>query len=293
MLIACWSPKGGTGTTVVSCGLALVLSRSGTTGRPTSAVPPQAARVAPSRVGPSRSSHPTAGPRSAGVLVADLSGDVPAVLGVPAAPAPGLSDWLVAGADVPADALPRLEVEAGPGLRLLAWGDAPSSAATAVASSERGEVLAAALAADGRPVVVDCGSAASGAALAVAAAADLSLLVIRPCYLALRKALAAPIRPAGVVLVNEPGRVLSPSRRRGCAGHPRSRRDRLRGVGSPSRRRRPAGEPHTPDARAGAAGGGVSASARSKRGSTVGCWPTVRAAAASVSAGGWVDGSPT
>ena len=42
-----------------------------------------------------------------------------------------------------------------------------------------------------------------------ATAADLSLLVIRPCYLALRKALAAPIRPAGVVLVNEPGRVLS------------------------------------------------------------------------------------
>ena len=28
MLIACWSPKGGTGTTVVSCGLALVLARS-------------------------------------------------------------------------------------------------------------------------------------------------------------------------------------------------------------------------------------------------------------------------
>jgi Mrp family chromosome partitioning ATPase len=188
MLIACWSPKGGTGTTVVSCGLALVLSRSGPPGRLTPA------------------SH---GGR--GVLVADLSGDVPAVLGVPLAPAPGLADWLAAGPEVPAAALARLEVDAGPGLRLLTWGEAPPTAATAAGSSERGEVLAAALAADGRPVVVDCGSAASGAALAVAAAADLSLLVLRPCYLALRRALAAPIRPAGVVLIREPGRALSRS----------------------------------------------------------------------------------
>ncbi len=185
MLIACWSPKGGTGTTVVSCGLGLVLSRSGSSGRPMS------------------------GRSSAGVLVADLSGDVPAVLGVPTSRAPGLGDWLAAGADVPADALARLEIEAGPGLRLLTWGEAPPSVATAAGSSERGELLAAALAANGRPVVVDCGSAASGAALAVAAAADLSLLVLRPCYLALRRALAAPIRPAGIVLVNEPGRALS------------------------------------------------------------------------------------
>ncbi len=195
MLIACWSPKGGTGTTVVSCGLALVLSRSGTAGRPTSNRP--------------ASNRPAPNLPGRGVLVADLSGDVPAVLGVPVAPAPGLADWLAAGPEVPAAALSRLEVEAGPGLRLLAWGEAPSTAATAAGSSERGEVLAAALAADSRPVVVDCGSAASGAALALAAAAELSLLVLRPCYLALRKALAAPIRPAGVVLVSEPGRALS------------------------------------------------------------------------------------
>ena len=143
------------------------------------------------------------------MLVADLSGDVPAVLGLATAPPTGLGDWLVAGAEVPADALSRLEVGAGPGLRLLAWGQAPPAVATAPGSSERGEILAAAMATDGRPVVVDCGSAASGAALAVAAAADLSLLVLRPCYLALRRALAAPIRPAGVVLVDEPGRALS------------------------------------------------------------------------------------
>ena len=42
----------------------------------------------------------------------------------------------------------------------------------------------------------------------LASAAGLSLLVLRPCYLALRRALAAPLRPSGVVLVNEPGRAL-------------------------------------------------------------------------------------
>ena len=57
--------------------------------------------------------------------------------------------------------------------------------------------------------MADCGSAAAGAALAVAAAADVSLLVLRPCYLALRRALAAPIRPSAVVLVDEPGRALT------------------------------------------------------------------------------------
>ena len=183
MLIACWSPKGGTGTTVVSCGLALVLARS------------QPAR---SRQG------------AAGTLIADLSGDVPAVLGLPTPASPGLVDWLAAGPDVPGQALAHLEVDAGPGLRLLAWGgELAGTGATAVESGERGEVLAEALAAGGRVVVADCGSAASGAALAVAAAAEVSLLVLRPCYLALRRALAAPIRPSAVVLVNEPGRALT------------------------------------------------------------------------------------
>ncbi|MEA2825842.1 MAG: hypothetical protein QOG43_281 [Actinomycetota bacterium] len=179
MLIACWSPKGGTGTTVVSCGLALVLARSQTS--------------------------------PAGVLIADLSGDVPAVLGLPTPATPGLIDWLAAGPDVTGEALGRLEVEAGPGLRLLAWGgELTAAAATAAEGAERGEVLAEALAGGGRrTTVADCGSAAAGAALAVAAAADVSLLVLRPCYLALRRALAAPIRPSAVVLVDEPGRALT------------------------------------------------------------------------------------
>ena len=56
--------------------------------------------------------------------------------------------------------------------------------------------------------MADCGAAATGAGLALAAGAQVSLLVLRPCYLALRRALAAPVRPSGVVLVTEPRRVL-------------------------------------------------------------------------------------
>jgi len=83
---------------------------------------------------------------------------------------------------------------------LVARGDGPLAASG-------GERLAAALGGD-RHVVVDCGPPGPGPGLAVAAAAGLSLLVLRPCYLALRRALAAPLRPSGVVLVRERERSL-------------------------------------------------------------------------------------
>ena len=170
MLLACWSPKGGSGTTVIACGLAAVLARSG-----------------------------------AGALLADLAGDAAAVLGVTDPPGPGLAEWLSAGPDVGAGALARLEVDAGAGLRLLGWRPpVPEFRPPA----GRAEALVDALAADPRPVVADCGTAASGAGLAVAAGAEISLLVVRPCYLGLRRALAAPVRPSGVVLITEPGRSL-------------------------------------------------------------------------------------
>lgn len=168
MLVACWSVKGGSGTTVVSVALACVLARS-----------------SPS-----------------GALLADLAGDVPAVVGLPEPEGPGVADWLAAGEDVPADALSRLEIQGPAGLRVLPAGAAPAL------SAGRGEILAAVLAADGRPVVADCGCGPPEPALSLVASATASLLVLRPCYLALRQALAAPIRPSGVVLVAEPGRAL-------------------------------------------------------------------------------------
>ncbi|HWC11898.1 MAG TPA: hypothetical protein VG455_11815 [Acidimicrobiales bacterium] len=172
MLIACWSPKGGSGTTVVSAGLALVLASTGPT------------------------------------LLADLAGDVPAALGRAEPDGPGLADWLAAGTAVPDAALARLAVEVGPHLRVLPRGGTDADGAEA-AESARASALAAALAADRRSVVADCGRAAAGPGLALAAGASVSLLVLRPCYLALRRAQRAPIRPSGVILIAEPGRSLT------------------------------------------------------------------------------------
>ena len=75
-------------------------------------------------------------------------------------------------------------------------------------------MLAEILAGDRRSVVVDCGvprwtSSGLGDAAAVLAGAGVeSLLVTRGCYLSLRRLLAVPLRPSGVVLVSEPGRAL-------------------------------------------------------------------------------------
>ncbi len=169
MLVACWSAKGGSGTTVVAAALALSFARA-----------------------------------PGGALLADLAGDAPCVLGLPEPEGPGLSEWLDAGTSVPADALSRIEVEAAPGLALLPRGAAPTDAST------RADVLASLLLGDARTVVADCGVGPTGAARAVAAAASVSLLVVRPCYVSLRRALAAPLRPSGIVLVSEPGRALGP-----------------------------------------------------------------------------------
>jgi hypothetical protein len=61
--------------------------------------------------------------------------------------------------------------------------------------------------------VVDCGRLGGphhhGVAETLAEVATHSLLVLRPCFLSLRRAVAAPVHPSGVIVVREPGRVLS------------------------------------------------------------------------------------
>lgn len=179
MLVACWSSKGGSGTTVVAAALALLCSRRD----------------------------------AAGALLVDLAGDAPAVLGLAEPTGPGLSGWLAAGTDVPADALGRLEEAAVPGLGLLARGPGELRV-------ERAEVLTALLAADARTVVADCGADPTGAALVLAAGATRSVLVTRACFLSMRRALTAPLRPSEIVLLTEPGRSLSRLDVEDCIGAP-------------------------------------------------------------------------
>lgn len=192
MFAVCWSVKGGSGTTVVAAALGLVLAR--------------------------RSDQ--------GAVLVDLAGDAPAALGRPEPDGPGLAGWFAAGRSVPADGLQRLEVAVSSGLSIVPRGRG------LLGPGDRAEVLAGVLASESRSVVVDAGVPAwpdgrdasqeagwsggpdgSGwgagcAASVLAAAAATSLLVTRPCYLSLRRAVAAPLQPTGVVLVVEPGRAL-------------------------------------------------------------------------------------
>ncbi len=179
MLFALWSPKGGSGTSVVSAALGSFLARR----RPT-------------------------------VLV-DLAGDLPAIAGLsPYGPGPGgpfpyptLLHWLGAGPAAPSDALEELIRPLGNGLGLLPLGG-PFLAGPELLP-ECGAALAAALA-GGPDVVADAGRADHGVQRAVVEVADASVIVLRACYLALRRAVADELtaRATGAVLVAEPGRSL-------------------------------------------------------------------------------------
>jgi hypothetical protein len=137
--------------------------------------------------------------RSRPTVLADLCGDLPAALGLSQPSGPGVTDWLASPTACTA-ALRRLSVEVTDGLRLLPHGSGLQAA------HPRWADLAAALSSLGDDVVIDAGLGAPPAPLV--AVADHSLLVIRPCYLALRRAVALPTSPTGVVLISEPGRSL-------------------------------------------------------------------------------------
>jgi hypothetical protein len=144
-----------------------------------------------------------------GVMLVDAAGDVPAVLGLPEPHEPGLAGWLRSEGDGP---LP--EIAGRPGLSVVPRGVGPLAAACV-------DRLAVALVHEPRPIVVDCGTAPEGVAAVLAERVDQSILVTRPCYLALRRfvSLTRP-RPTGVIVVREPGRVLSAADVAAAAGAP-------------------------------------------------------------------------
>jgi hypothetical protein len=160
MVVACWSAKGGSGTTVVAVALAVL-----------------AARSSPS-----------------GSLLVDLGGDAPVALGLGSPDGPGVLDWLAAPPEVGGDALDRLALDGADGVRVLPRGT----------GSGLPERLTAALV-DRPHVVVDCGDRSDPVGSWVAATLPVSLLVVRPCSLALRRVERVPVRPTGVVVVDEPG----------------------------------------------------------------------------------------
>ena len=137
----------------------------------------------------------------AAVLV-DTLGDVPALLGSPEPSGSGVIDLLASDQPVTVAALERLRVDAGPVMFVPRGAD---DAANVAASrwQELGEVLAA----DAKAWVLDAGTGPAWPSVAVPDAH--ALLVVRNCYLALRRAVVSEVRPSGVVLVEDPDRALS------------------------------------------------------------------------------------
>jgi hypothetical protein len=174
-LLTLWSPKGGSGTSVLAAACSLVLARH------------------------------------TGARLVDLAGDQPAILGLGADPSPGVAEWLAMGPRAPTDALERISVEVAPGLALLPMGEEPSGLAPA-ARAEAGAALAVALRDAALPTVVDAGTAGDAAARALLEVSDVSIVVLRECYVALRRASRLPLvgRAAGLVVVQEAGRALGP-----------------------------------------------------------------------------------
>ena len=183
MLLSLWSPKGGSGTSVLAAACAVVISAD------------------------------------RGARLVDLDGDQAAVLGLgPAAPASangggadgsrGVRDWLAAGPTAPADALARLAVDVAPGLALLPPGASDRNASGQ--TGEAGAALGVVLRDEGGVVVADCGRGDDAASRALVEVSDLSVVVLRPCYLALRRAATDDLvrTASGIVVVEEQGRAL-------------------------------------------------------------------------------------
>ncbi len=162
-MYACWSVKGGSGTTVFASALALSLAQR----------------------------HGTA-------TIIDLGGDVPSVLGMVEPAGTGIRDWLSQSRRERQDLL-DLRIAATSQLQVI-----PAGSATSFDTDALDDLLASLP--DGS-VVVDFGLLQPPNSVRQAAQAD--WLVVRPCYLALRRAARLDERPGGVVLIKEQGRALT------------------------------------------------------------------------------------
>ena len=168
MYTLCWSPKGGSGTTVTAATIALAASTA---------------------------------------TLVDLGGDAPGVLGLGTG-SEGVLDWMRSGAEP--DRLDDLAVDIDTSHHL--W---PTGRAGAV-PARRWSVLANYLA-ERTDVIVDAGTTRRPPA-PLLQRAQRRLMILRPCYLALRAASEAGVTPDGIIVINEAGRALSSNDVQGCLG---------------------------------------------------------------------------
>ena len=136
---------------------------------------------------------------TATVRIVDLAGDIPSALGIAEPSGEGVSNWLQQQ-HVP---IQSLQIPVTARVSLIPRGN--DSLLHHDLTAEHCNSLATELDTSNELTVVDAGS---GHIPQLINNATTSLLVIRPCYLALRKAAHLSVKPHGIVLINEPGRSL-------------------------------------------------------------------------------------
>lgn len=172
--------KGGTGTSVVAASLALELAQS----------------------------EPWSSPH--GVVLVDFDGDQADILGVDVTGRHGVVDWLTSPDPVDEGAIESLLIGVTPGLSLLPAGRSRLNNDVGAIDAGRVADLVAGFGASGR-VIADLGvigTEAMSPRAMIGAASDRRTLLVRPCYLALRKAAQVPISFDSLVEVYEDGRAL-------------------------------------------------------------------------------------
>lgn len=174
MLTICRSSKGGTGTSTVTAGLAALTALH------------EDQPISP--------------------LVIDLAGDLPAIFGV-AYPTSGLAEWLTRFVD---HDFFDLVINCGQSIRLMSSGSLPIPEATSTLWNRLAAVIHEEVT-SGHQVFIDCGSRPIPEAVLQRTAPECCriLMVLRPCYLALRRAMSETVDAHGIILVTGGGRVLT------------------------------------------------------------------------------------
>lgn len=175
MITLCHAAKGGSGTTIVACLRAIE----------------------------------SPGP----ILLVDLEGDVPGMLGLSDPERPGVVDWIASNA--PIAHLDDLLIEVTPNASLLPASGATSrgSVRSGIAASplERWDELIDWLAEwghdTGGAIVIDAGTTALPVTFVEQCPSR--WLITRACYLSLRRATRLEVPPTGIIVVDEPGRALT------------------------------------------------------------------------------------
>ena len=170
VMIVCWSVKGGNGTTVVAAALALVLAQQ----------------------------------HEVGARLIDMSGDTSSALGMSEPASEGIAEWLSATDHPGAEALNNLMLPVTAHLGVIPRGR--NIIVPSLVNPDRLQDLANVIAESPMSTVVDAGSGL--ATIPIIEYATRSLLIIRPCYLALRRASLLTTKPDGVIVITEPGRAL-------------------------------------------------------------------------------------